>query len=124
MRIVIYDDETFEPITVVNVRGLTERHIAELNGRPLFLPIPAPTHSFTDFPSPRAGHPSAVTLWFERLARNGVITHMCFTRQADLAMIIGPSFLPGQQRRVNEMEDQIRGLNKLCDLLQTRLVPR
>ncbi len=120
MRIVIYDDETMEPITVVDVRGLTERHIDDLGGRPLFLPIKHQTN-FMDATPRSMKRPYIVTIWFEKFVRNDMVTHMCFTNQAELAMLLGPSFLPGQQRRINEMQDHIRGLTKLCEMLETAL---
>jgi len=51
MRFVLYDDETMEPITVINLPGITERDAKEQRwGAVLRLPVPEPVQfRVTDF---------------------------------------------------------------------------
>jgi hypothetical protein len=115
MRFVIYDDETVEPITVVDLPGFGERDIERLGCRILLSPQP-------DFSLSRA-EPSSdfmplkvVEVRFEQFQRRGVLAWMAFTRETELAMLLDPSWLPGQRPAIARMRDENDGLMRLLML--------
>lgn len=120
MRFVIYDDESMEPVTVVNLPGVAERDIfGRMNGRIRLSPM-QPV-ALVSSESPREPTKQRVVeLWFEKFSRKGQISIMCFTNEAALAMLLRPDFLPGQQRAVDELRDDRRSLEKL---LMAALLP-
>lgn len=115
MRIVIYDDEDMEPITVVNLRGVAERDIYALDMR-LRLAIPAPPPA----PSEEVSFITmrVVDVTFERFLRRGKVHLMAFTKTADLAMLLKPDWLPGQRPTVEALW---RENDKLTDLFMKAL---
>jgi hypothetical protein len=122
MRFVIFDDETTEPVTVVNLAGIAERDIWDRMDGKITLCIPgAPSSILTDEMRPPSHRPYLVDLRFERFVRNGHVTLMCFTKQSELAMLLEPDFLPGQRREVADLRDRSE---KLQDLLLQALAAR
>lgn len=122
MRIVIYDDESFEAITVINLPGLTNRDIAS-RGRIWRVAVPPPPLLSVCTVSVPAGVPEfsrieVVELEFEplvRQSRHGRQEHwLCFTRATDLAMKLNPAWLPGQRPAVDELQRQN---DRLAELL-------
>jgi hypothetical protein len=111
MRLVIYDDDTMEPITVVSVPWFGEKDIERL-GRRLRLSTPPPQELVAFDPGPPEAPFRApiVELRFEQFVRHGRPSWMCFTREAELAMLLDPDWLPGQRRRINEIKDSERTL--------------
>jgi hypothetical protein len=124
MRFVIYDDATLEPITVVNIPGFTERDIED-HGCRYRLVVPSMV-------TPRKVHDRMpieeimriVDLKFEPIMRANVVTKtvqrswMCFTKQDELALLLMPSWLPGQRGAIDEIQKQNDGLtNMLIQLL-------
>jgi len=106
MRFVIYDDETLEPITVVNLRGVGWKDI-ERRGRHwrVTVPSPPPTVLMRDSEvPPKFYEMRIVDLWFERFRRKDQESWMCFTKQTDLAMLLLPDWLPGQRATIDELE--------------------
>lgn len=107
MRMVIFDDEDMEPITVVNLRGLTDRAIEDKH-RVILLacPLPPMLVASAEWTQP-AFHPiKTVEIRFEQFVRKGMMHWFAFTRQADLAMLLTPDWLPGQRAAVQEIERQ------------------
>jgi hypothetical protein len=114
MRFVIYDDETLEPITVLNLRGFTERDI-ERHGRHYRVPVPLPL-PLKISPKPPSEEAllekiPVVELEFERFRRESPRhgrqdSWMCFTRATDLAMLLIPDWLPGQRPAVTALMEQ------------------
>lgn len=114
MRFVIYDDESLEPITVLNLpftNNWMDDRIAE-HGYRWRIPVPEPM--------PLRAPPTAdlttdilrvVDIEFERFVRK-TSRHgeqrawFCFTRAADLAMLLNPAWLPGQRRAVDYLTEQ------------------
>lgn len=54
-----------------------------------------------------------VELRFERFMRRGQVSLMCFTREAELAMLLAPDFLPGQRATVQDLQAQNDRLSKV-----------
>ena len=112
MRIVIYDDESFEPITVIRLRGVTHRDI-EARGRHWRVTVPQRLNLAVAQcdEAPKYEPIPTVDLEFEMIirqtSRNGRQEHwLCFTRAADLAMLLNPAWLPGQRPAIDELRDQ------------------
>ncbi|HKX77118.1 MAG TPA: hypothetical protein VJM34_01200 [Novosphingobium sp.] len=109
MRVVIYDEESLEPITVVNLPGLTERNLEERrhwrvsihDGRNL------PRHDFAD--RKVSDTYRFVDLEFEKITRVTLtfgeqITWLCLTRATELAMLLAPDWLPGQRPAIEQLQ--------------------
>jgi hypothetical protein len=111
MRFVIYDDESMEPITVISLRGMTERDIMQ-RGHKWRVAVPTPLGLEVDDGPPSLEPMRVVDLWFERFVRNGQSSWMCFTRATDLAMLLTPDWLPGQRPAVQYLQDQNDWLTK------------
>lgn len=114
MRFVIYDDETMEPITVVDLPGIGERDIERL-GRRILLP-PRPEIKIGEPPSSDFRRMEIVEIRFEQFQRRGARTWMAFTREAELAMLLDPAWLPGQRPAIARMQDENSGLMRLLTL--------
>lgn len=126
MRVVIYDEEFLEPITVVNLPGLTERNLEEKqhwkvsvrdDGNRLGQPRKDATFSETL---------RYVDISFEKISRI-TVSHgkqdvwMCLTRAADLAMLLTPDWLPGQRPAIDQLqEDNERLASLIVDSLVSR----
>jgi len=112
VRVVIYDDEDMEPITVVNLRGVTQRALEE-RGMRWRVPVPEP-FSISLGPPPEIMEMQkmrVLDLEFEplrRQTRDGRRQEsiICFTKAAELAMLLNPDWLPGQRSAVNYLQDQ------------------
>lgn len=120
MRVVIYDDEDMEPITVINLRGLTPRHLRE-RGMRWRVPVPEPI-SIRVSPPDEASmiqKMRVVELEFEPLCRRTrdgreQESLICFTKAAELAMLLNPDWLPGQRPAVDYLQSQN---DRLTDML-------
>lgn len=107
MRFVIYDDETLEPITVISLTGWGWKDIEARGNRfrlAVHEQIPIRTNPPTEEEMACYQPIKTVDIWFERFRRGGQETWMCFTRQSELAMLLRPSWLPGQRSTVQELE--------------------
>ena len=126
MRVVIYDDECLEPITVVNLPGLTDKNLEEKRhwrvsihdggNRPR---QPSANRAFSD--SLRY-----VDLTFEKISRVTVSrgqqdVWMCLTRASDLAMLLTPDWLPGQRAAIDQLQEENE---RLASLIIGSLVSR
>ena len=120
MRFVIYDDESLEPITVINLPGWTERDIMQRCGGFFRLPImerewltpQVHTGKQTEYAPMRT-----VEIRFERFRRGNQETIMAFTKQADLAMLLNPAWLPGQRFTIDDMDRERDALVRLLDMV-------
>lgn len=119
MRVVIYDDEDMEPITVIELRGLTARDLRQ-RGMIWRVPVPEPINFSMPIEEPATMQTMRIVdLEFEpmrRRTRDGREQEslICFTKAADLAMLLNPSWLPGQRSAVNYLQDQN---DRLTDML-------
>lgn len=114
MRFVIYDDESLEPITVLNL-PFTNSWMGERirqHGYRWRLPVPEP---FTFRQEPDANLQTTemriVEIEFEPFVRKSrrygeQCAWFCFTRAAELAMLLNPAWLPGQSSAIRYLEDQ------------------
>jgi hypothetical protein len=112
MRVVIYDDESLEPITVLNL-PLTERDMLERRLWRVPVPEPMPV-SWKRMSQEELAqlHPMRVVdIEFEPFARKSQ-RHgeqravFAFTRATDLAMLLNPAWLPGQRAAVDYLQEQ------------------
>lgn len=102
MRVVLYDDETMEPLTVLHLPSwFTSRLVSGERMRvPMILPI-----SYEDVSGPIKPIPkTSVTIWFEKFIRRGQQHWFAFTAEGDDAMLCRAVFLPGQYREVQSRE--------------------
>lgn len=116
MRFVIYDDESLEAITVLNL-PLTDRDI-EKRGRMWRVAVP-PTLSL-EFQKGPPVHETMkiVELEFEpfirRSSRHGdQKAWFCFTRATELAILLNPEWLPGQRSTVDYLQEQNDALTRM-----------
>lgn len=117
MRVVIFDEETLEAVTVVNLPGLTDRCLEERKHWRVAVPVTGP---FRDADGMRGWGDSTryVDLEFERFSRC-TLTHgeqlswLCLTRASELAMLLEPDFLPGQEPVIQRLQDENERLAEL-----------
>lgn len=103
MRFVVYDDESLEPITVLNL-PLTEREaLARHYWR---VPVPPPVSLSPVSKEDDLQTVQIVDLWFEQFVRGRQRSVMCFTKATGLAMLLNPAWLPGQRSAVQYLQDQ------------------
>ncbi|MBV1917967.1 MAG: hypothetical protein KUG65_07900 [Sphingomonadaceae bacterium] len=126
MRVVIYDEESLEPITVVNLPGLTERNLEEKQY--WRVSVHDGRNTPADMPAERAYSDRLrfVDLTFERVTRVTLtygeqITWRCLTRAADLAILLTPDWLPGQRPALDLLEQENE---RLADLMTRSLSSR
>ena len=116
MRFVIYDDESMEPITVLNL-PLTERDA--LARRVWRVPVPEPLSSYRIVESgEEVSRMRVVDIEFEPLRRRrrdgfDQSSVVAFTRAAALAMLLNPAWLPGQRGAVDYLQSQNDWLTKM-----------
>jgi hypothetical protein len=114
MRVVISDEESLEPITVVNLPGLTDRCLLEKSH--WRLPVPRSLL--------RADKPiEYIDLEFEQISRVTLrhgeqTTWLCLTRATALAMLLTPDWLPGQLPAVQRLQEENE---RLADLMAQAL---
>lgn len=111
MRVVIHDEESLEPITVVNLPGLTERNLEEK--RHWRVSIHDGANIPREMPAERAYSDRLrfVDLTFEKVRRVTLtygeqITWRCLTRATELAMLLTPDWLPGQRPAIDLLQEE------------------
>lgn len=112
MRVVISDEESLEPITVVNLPGLTDRCLLEKSHWRVAVPrslLPQ---------GARGREVEYIDLEFEQISRYSLhhgkqTTWLCLTRAADLAMLLTPDWLPGQLPAVQRLQEENERLASL-----------
>jgi|SRR5690349_4367529 hypothetical protein len=111
MRVVISDEESLEPITVVNLPGLTDRCLLEKSHWRVPVPRSLLSHDGIEY----------IDLEFEQISRVTLrhgeqTTWLCLTRAAELAMLLTPDWLPGQLPAVQRLQDENE---RLAELMST-----
>lgn len=118
MRVVIYDEEVLEPITVVNLPGLTERNLEERRHWRVSV------HDGHNRPREASANRTVsdsfrfVDLEFEKVSRV-TVSHgeqfmwICITRAAELAMLLTPDWLPGQLPAIDRLQQENERLASL-----------
>lgn len=116
MRVVIFDQETYEPLTVVTVPANVMREIERgVRDRSYRFPIPHPVQLSPD-PNAQMGlvdKASILRVSFEPIYKGDrLIMWLCTAEDGVSALLLRSTFLPGQQKDVNAIEQQafIRGL--------------
>lgn len=115
MRFVIFDDESLEPITVLNL-PLTERDALER--RFWRVPVPEP-FDFSGAIEDARAHSTmqVVDIEFEPFCRrkNGREQRsvFAFTSATALAMLLNPAWLPGQRGAVDYLQKENDALTKM-----------
>ena len=118
MRVVIFDEESLEPITVVNLPGLTDRNLHERRHWRVSV------HDGANKPRKPAENRSRsdeyrfVDLEFEKISRVTIthgeqVTWMCLTRATELAMLLTPDWLPGQRPAIEQLQQENERLASL-----------
>lgn len=110
MRVVIYDEESLEPITVVELPGLSDMALNERQNWHVGVPMRA-----GDDP---AAKPRFVDLKFERISRVTMtygeqLAWLCLTSATELAMLLTPEWLPGQRPAIQHLQAENERLSKL-----------
>lgn len=102
MRVVLYDNETMEPLTVLQLPSwFTTRLVSGERMRvPMILPIRHEDGAGPVGPIPK----TSVTIWFEEFVRKGQSHWFAFTAEGEDAMMCRAVFLPGQYREVQSRE--------------------
>jgi hypothetical protein len=102
MRVVLYDDETMEPLTVLHLPSwATTRLVSGERIRvPMILPIRWEDGTGEIGPVPK----TFVHIWFEKFIRHGREHWFAFTAEGEDAVMCKAVFLPGQQREVQSLE--------------------
>lgn len=118
MRVVIHDEESLEPITVVNLPGLTEKNLEEK--RHWRVSIHDGANEPREMPAERAYSDRLrfVDLTFEKVSRITItygkqVTWRCLTRATDLAMLLTPDWLPGQRPAIDLLQGENERLASL-----------
>jgi hypothetical protein len=118
MRVVIHDEETLEPITVVTLPGLTEKNLEKK--RHWRVSIHDGANEPREMPAERAYSDRLrfVDLTFERVSRVTLtygeqVTWRCLTRATDLAMLLTPDWLPGQRPAIDMLQSENERLASL-----------
>ena len=126
MRVVIYDEECLEPITVVNLPGLTEKNLEEKRHWRVSV------HDGQNLPKSAAANRKYsdslryVDLSFEKITRLTVskgrqVVWMCLTRASELAMLLTPDWLPGQRPAIEQLQKENE---RLASLIVDSLISR
>lgn len=122
MRFVVYDDESLEPITVVNLpftNNWMDDRIRN-HGCRWRVPVPEPLPATPLAPAEPMScvKMRIVDLEFEpfvrRTRRHGEQrAWFCFTRATELAMLLNPAWLPGQSSVIAYLMDQNDALTRM-----------
>lgn len=118
MRVVIHDEETLEPITVVTLPGLTEKNLERK--RHWRVSVHDGANEPREMPAERAYSDRLrfVDLTFEKVSRVTLtygeqVTWRCLTRATDLAMLLTPDWLPGQRPAIDMLQRENERLASL-----------
>lgn len=96
MRTVLYSDEDFEPITVIDVPEWMMKMIRSNEVVRLSIPLILPTGVYNYDPVEPVSFRD-VHIFGERLRRNNQESWLMFTKHDELAMLLKSTYLPGQR---------------------------
>lgn len=105
MRIVLYDREDFEPITILELPHW--RNYKMPDGHMIRVAV-MPEISLAPYPSaPEFELLKIVSIQFERIVRRDDVTHwLAVTGDTESAMLLRAAFLPGQQATIQRREQE------------------
>ncbi|MCC6827809.1 MAG: hypothetical protein IT550_06225 [Novosphingobium sp.] len=124
MRVVIYDEESLEPITVIDLPGLSDMALHERRDWRVAVQVKEP-HRTRVGEAPRYSDSMRfVDLKFEQISRVTLthgeqLTWLCLTRATELAMLLTPDWLPGQRPAIQQLQDEN---SRLADLIASTLM--
>lgn len=106
MRAVLYTHD-FEPITVIDLpmeywNMLRRGHVIDLA-----VIRPFRIKDYKAEPETIYAPADTVRITSSFLVRDGVVTMMLFTEDEELALLLPPEFLPGQQRELKRRRDLV-----------------
>lgn len=106
MRVIVFDDETMEPITAITLpMWMADRLRSSDRIRVPYVPkIALPEMIDTDT-LPETLPRNWCEVWFEKFIRHGNPHWFCFTREGEHALNLKSVFLAGQARAVIEREE-------------------
>jgi len=124
MRVVIYDEESLEPVTVVELPGLSDRALREKQDWRVAVQVKEPTRRKAGEEPLFTDTMRFVDLKFEQLSRVTIthgeqLTWLCLTRATELAMLLTPDWLPGQRPAIQQLQDEN---DRLAELIASSLV--
>ena len=124
MRVVIYDEESLEPVTVVELPGLSDRALREKQDWRVAVQVKEPAHRKSGEEPRFTDTMRFVDLKFEQLSRVTIthgeqLTWLCLTRATELAMLLTPDWLPGQRPAIQQLQDEN---DRLAELIASSLV--
>jgi hypothetical protein len=104
MRVVLYDDETMEPITVLHLSSWMVPRLKA--GERIRVLLPPRRVESEDSDGPISAIPTlgsyTVSIWFEPFVRHGRKHWFAFTRDSENALQLKSVFLPGQWPALHE----------------------
>lgn len=103
LRVVVYDDETMEPITAITLqRWMFERlRDGDSIRIPYYPPVVGQYSGNAKF---EPTGPMWAEVWFEKFIRHGHEHWFCFTRDGEHAVRLKSTFLAGQLSEVQRRE--------------------
>ena|SRR6218665_1351563 len=124
MRVVIYDEESLEPVTVVELPGLSDMALREKQEWRVAVQVKQPARKKAGEDPRFSDGMRFVDLKFEQLSRVTIthgeqLTWLCLTRATELAMLLTPEWLPGQRPAIQQLQDEN---NRLAELIASSLV--
>lgn len=103
MRVVLYDDETMEPITVFSIPTWAYERLKK-DERIRFPVIQRMSWVDAGEGAVKPMEVPTVTVWFEQFHRKGEKHWFAFTRDGENALSLRSLFLPGQKKTVSNLE--------------------
>lgn len=106
MRVVLFDDETMEPLTVIKLPIWAHERLR--TGERINFPVLeklTPSSFRKDLDPLEPLSMKIVTVWFEEFRRNGQNHWFCFTRDSENSLKLKAMFLPGQVKEVQKREE-------------------
>jgi len=124
MRVVIYDEESLEPITVIDLPGLSDMALHERRDWRVAVQVKQPHRPRVGETVKYSDSMRYVDLKFEQISRVTLthgeqLTWLCLTRATELALLLTPDWLPGQRPAIQQLQDEN---SRLADLIASTLM--
>lgn len=117
MRVIVFDDETMEPITAITLpKWMTDRLRSGERIRVPYVPQISLADAIAPGDLPPAVPRTWCEIWFEKFVRKGSTHWFCFTGEGEHALNLKSVFLAGQARAVIEREEAAFGRGVLAAL--------
>lgn len=124
MRVVIYDEERLEPITVIDLPGLSDMALNERRDWRVAVQVKEPRRARVGEETKFSDTMRFVDLKFEQISRVTIthgeqLTWLCLTRATELAMLLTPDWLPGQRPAIQQLQEEN---GRLAELIASSLM--